>query len=60
MEKVNLPTLHKSRIRLIAIETLKILDKLTTVYLHDLVSYKESCYSFRHDNLADLPEFAVT
>ena len=60
LEKVDLPTLHKNRIRLIGIETFKILDKLTTVYLHDLVSYKESCYSFKYDNLADLPRVRTT
>ena len=55
LEKVNMPSLHKSRIRLIAMETFKILHKLTPAYLHDLVTYIESRYSFRYDNLADLP-----
>ena len=55
-----MPTLHISRIRLIAIETFKILHKLSLVYLHDLVSYKESSYSFRYDNLVDLPRARTT
>ena len=59
-EKVNMPTLHISRIRLIAIETFKILHKLSSVYLHDLVSYKETSYSFRYDNLVDLPRVRTT
>ena len=58
--KVNMPSLHESRIRLIAIETFKILHKLTPAYLHDLVTYKESHYSFRYDNLADLPRVRTT
>ena len=36
-----MPTLHISRIRLIALKTFKILHKLTPVYLQDLVSYKK-------------------
>ena len=58
LEKVNMPTFHISRIRLIANETFKFLHKLSTVYLHDLhdlVSYKEPSYSFRYDNIVDLP-----
>ena len=47
LERVNMPTLHISRIRLIAIETFKILRKMSTVYLQDLLSYKNSMYSFR-------------
>ena len=60
LEKANMPTLHIGRIRLIAIETFKILHKLSPVYLHDLVSYKESSYSFRYDNLVDLPRVRTT
>ena len=60
LEKANMPILHISRIRLIAIETFKILHKLSPVYLHDLVSYKESFYSFRYDNLVDLPRVRTT
>ena len=66
-----MPTLHVNRIRLISIETFKILHKmspvylhdlvsLSPVYLHDLVSYKESNYSFRYDNLADVPSVSTT
>ena len=32
--------LHFSRIRLMAIETFKIVHKMSPVYLHDLLSYK--------------------
>ena len=37
LEKVNMPTLHVSRIRLMAIETFKILHKMSPVYLYDLI-----------------------
>ena len=50
-----MPTLHISRIRLLAIETFKILHKMTPMYLQDLVSHKTCAYSFRYDNLIDLP-----
>ena len=40
LEKVNMPTLHISRIILIAVETFKILHKMSADYLQDLLSYK--------------------
>ena len=43
-----------SRIRLIAVETFKILHKMSPVYLQDLLSYKNSIYSVRYDNLEDV------
>ena len=60
LERANMPTLHVNGIRLIAIETFKILHKMLPVYLHDLVSYKESNYSFRYNNLADVPRVSTT
>ena len=60
LEKVKMPTLHISRIRLFAMETFKILHKLTPGYLQDLVSYKNSAYSFRYKNLVDLPRVRTT
>ena len=60
LERVNMPTLHISRIRLIAVETFKILHKMSPVYLQDLLSYKNSIYSFRYDNLVDVPRVRTT
>ena len=40
LERVNIPTLHISRIRLISVETFKILHKMSPVYLQDLLSKK--------------------
>ena len=60
LEKVNMPTFHISRIRLIAVETFKILQKMSPVYLQDLLSYKNSIYSFRYDNLVDVPRVHTT
>ena len=60
LERANMPTLNISRIRLMAIETFKILHKMTPIYLHDLVSYKESNYSFRYEKVADIPRVRTT
>ena len=60
LERVNVPSLHVSRIRLIATESFKILHKMTPVYLEDLLSYKNSAYSVRYDNLVDVPRVRTT
>ena len=55
-----MPTLYISRIRLLAIETFKILYKMTPMYLQDLVSHETCAYSFRYDNPIDLPRVRTT
>ena len=50
-----MPALHIRRIRLNVIETFKILYTFSPAYLHDLISYKEFTYSFRYDNLVEVP-----
>ena len=60
LERVNMPSLHVNRIRLIATESFKILHKMTPLYLQDLLSYKNSAYSFRYDNLIDVPRVRTT
>ena len=50
-----MPTLHISRIRTMAIEAFKILYRASPKYLHDFVSFKNTNYSFRYENLVDLP-----
>ena len=60
LDRVNMPTLHIGRIRLIANETFKILNNMSPVYLQDLVSYKNSTYSFRYDNLVEVPRVRTT
>ena len=47
-------------VRLIAVETFKIVHKMSPTYLHDLLSYKNSIYSFRCDNLVDVPRVRTT
>ena len=43
-----------------AIETFKILHKLTPVYLQYQVSYKNSVYSFRYENLVEVSRVGTT
>ena len=50
-----MPALHLSRIRTMAIEVFKILYKTSPKYLHDLIPFKNTNYSFRYENLADVP-----
>ena len=55
-----MPTLHLSRIRNIATETFKCLHQLHPSYLHDLVHYRNSSYSFRYTGLLDVPPVRTT
>ena len=48
-------TLQITRIRKIAMETVKILNNLAPSYILDLVKFKNTNYSFRYQNLAELP-----
>jgi hypothetical protein len=45
LTKSKLPTLKIRRIRTIAIETFKIVNKTSPLYLHDLITIKQSKYS---------------
>ena len=52
-------TLQITRIRKIAIETFKILNNMSPSYILDLVKFKNTNYSFRYQNLAELPSLTV-
>jgi hypothetical protein len=56
LTKSKLPTLTIRRIRTIAIETFKIVNKTSPLYLHDLITIKQSKYSFRYQNTSHQPE----
>ena len=55
LKKANMNTLQITRIRKINIETFKILNNLSSSYILDLVKFKNTSYSFRYQNLAELP-----
>jgi hypothetical protein len=48
------------RIRTIAIETFKIGNKTIPLYLHDLITIKQSNFSFRYQNTASIPSTRTT
>ena len=60
LTKSKLPTLKIRRIRTIAIETFKIVNKTSPLYLHDLITIKQSTYSFRYQNTASIPSTRTT
>jgi hypothetical protein len=60
LEKSQLHSLRLKRLRSMAIEVFKIINKQTPVYLHDLVTIKKSSYSFRYNNTVDIPRVNTT
>ena len=60
LAKSKLPTLKIRRIITIAIETFKIVNKNSPLYLHDLITIKQSKYSFRYQNTASIPSTRTT
>jgi hypothetical protein len=49
-----------TRLRTMALETYKIVNKLAPVCLHDLVNVKNSKYAFRYSNILDVPQVRTT
>jgi hypothetical protein len=50
LEKAKVPSLKVRRMRTMAIECFKILNKLSPSCLHDLVVFKDCKYNFRYSN----------
>ena len=55
LHKANLPSLEIRRLRTMAIECFKIIHDLSPPCLSNLVSRRESTYSFRYTNILDIP-----
>ena len=55
LHRANLPTLEIKRMRTMAIECFKIIHDLSPNCLSDLVTLKNSSYSFRYSNILDVP-----
>lgn len=60
LEKSKLPSLKVRRLRCIAVETFKIINKNSPNYLHDLVNVKIQNYSFRSQGTASIPRVRTT
>ena len=60
LQKAKVPFLQIRRMRTMALETYKIINKLAPVCLHDLVHMKSSKYSFRYNNILEIPQIKST
>ena len=60
LQKVKVPSLQIRRMRTMALETYKIINKLAPVCLHDLVHMKNFKYSFRYSNILEIPQIKST
>ena len=56
LQRINLPSLHIRRMRLLAFETFKILHDLSPDCLSDLVKFKNQSYNFRYTNVLQIPK----
>ena len=56
LAKSKLPTLHVRRVRTLAIETYKLINKEGPKYLHDLITLKSNHYSCRNVLQTELPQ----
>ncbi|XP_071123309.1 uncharacterized protein [Mytilus edulis] len=58
--KSGLPSLKIRRLRMMAIETFKILHKESPVYLHDIINFKNVSYTFRKQQTVEIPQVRTT
>ena len=54
--KSQLPSLRVRRMRTIALESFKILNKLSPAYLNDLLTVKNHSYNFRYQKTVEVPQ----
>jgi hypothetical protein len=59
-KKAKVPSLQIRRMRTMALEAYKIINKLAPVCLQDLVHMKNSKYSFRYNNILEIPQIKST
>lgn len=55
LSKANMPTLHISRLRQLAIEVFKCLQNISPKYVQELIKVNSSYYSFRNNNTLEVP-----
>ena len=60
LEKAKVPSLKVRRMRTMAIECFKILNKLSPSCLHDLVVFIDCKYNFRYSNIVDIPRMRTS
>jgi hypothetical protein len=60
LQKAKMTSLQIRRMRTMALEIYKIINKLAPLCLHDLVHMKNSKYSFRYNNILEIPQIKST
>ena len=60
LEKAKLLALHVKRMRILAVETFKILNKLVPPVFTNLLVKRESSYNFRYTNILQVPHVKTT
>ena len=60
LDKAQVPSLHVKRMRTMALETYKIVNKLCPPVLYDLVQMKDSKYNFRYSNILQVDSVRTT
>ena len=60
LEKSKLPSLKPGRMRTIALETFKIINKKKNLFIQDLVIIKNNSYNFRYTNTAEVPRLRTS
>ena len=60
LSKSKLPSLKVRRMRSLAIEVYKVINKECPVYLQALIHIKNNSYSSRYQNIAELPQVRTT
>ena len=60
LNRSGLPTLKIRRLRTMATEVFKILSKQSPSYLHDIIKFKNTSYSFRKANTVEIPQVRTT
>jgi hypothetical protein len=58
--KSKIPSLKIRRLRTVALEVFKIISRECSVYLQDLITIKNSSYSFRYQNKAVILQVRTT
>ena len=55
-----MPTVKLRKLRTMALEVFKILHRESSLYLHDLICFKNNHYSFRYTRMAEIPQVRTT
>ena len=60
LDQLKLPSLKIRRMRTMALETFKILNKSSPEFIQNIITIKENSYNFRYQNTVDVPRPRTT